>query len=380
LPPGARLASRSTAINPAEEPLPSTMSTKKIITTLIAVLISAFFLYLAFRNIDLGELREAFATINWLWAIPFLGVTWLTFVWRAVRWKRLLAETKEVGTWECYGPMMVGFAFNSVFPLRVGEVARPLALKKKCGVPMFAGLSTVFVERVFDILALLAFFVFCLFFIRFDDNFLLEYQGFTVTPEVMNAIIKNITIGAVVLFIGSVLMLTEWFRNIVLRIVRWTPILPAGFKEKIAALFETFAKGFNALRKPSRVALISLDTFMIWFLTGATFWVMAWGFPGIELSLIHALIFLVITCLLISIPAAPGYWGPYELGGILALILTEVVVNTSAGQATALSFTLTVHFLQWALVTVIGLYYAGKIHVSVKEAAEVEDTPQEPAR
>ena len=63
------------------------MSKKKIISTVIATLISLVFLWLAFRKIQLPQLMEAFRQINWLWTVPFILLTWLSFWWRAVRWQ-----------------------------------------------------------------------------------------------------------------------------------------------------------------------------------------------------------------------------------------------------------------------------------------------------
>lgn len=353
------------------------MSRKKAISTVIALGISAVFLWIAFQNIDMSELGNAFASINWLFAIPFVAVTWLSFVWRCLRWKRLLESTSDVTVRETYGPLMIGFGFNSIFPLRIGEIARPLALKKQAGVPMTTGLSTVFVERVFDVLALLGFFVFCTFFIQFDEGVALQYREYSVTPATVKGIINTAAVGASVLFVGCVLMMSERFRNLVLKVIETLPLIPEGLRERLQALFGTFAAGFNSLRHPRRVTLIALDTIGIWLMGALTFWIMALGFPGIELSFLNATIFLVVTCVLIALPAAPGYWGAYEVGGILALVLTGVVANSSMGEAKALSYTLTVHFLQWALVTVLGLYYAAKIHVSAKDAARLAE--QQPA-
>ncbi|MDK2972183.1 MAG: glycosyltransferase 2 family protein [Candidatus Sumerlaeota bacterium] len=339
------------------------MSRKKLISTAVALILSGIFLYFAFRRIEFGRLIETFRTIQWGYAVPFVAVTWVTFYWRGWRWQKLLRGTHDLKMNDVYGPMMIGFAFNSIFPARAGEFARPLALTKKAGVPYTTGLSSVLVERIWDMLALLTAFIVCSLLIEFDDSFSYQYGDITITPALLKGIILKMTVLAGILLCGSLCMLSEGFRGLVRKVLHWLPYVPEKLKGKLIAIFEAFAMGFGGLKRPIVIAQVALDSLGIWFLTALTLWIMALGFPTIEMTVVHALVFLVVTCVMVSLPSVPGYWGVYEVGGLvaLAICLPEVDENT------AMSFTLFVHFLQWALVTAIGLYYAGRIHVSVKE-------------
>ena len=53
---------------------------------------------------------------------------------------------------------MIGFMANCVYPGRIGEIARPLLLRAKSGVPFTTGLATVGVERLLDLAFLLVMF------------------------------------------------------------------------------------------------------------------------------------------------------------------------------------------------------------------------------
>jgi uncharacterized protein (TIRG00374 family) len=339
------------------------MTRGKLISTLVAIVLSVVFLVIAFRRIEFGQLVETFRTIQWLYAVPFVAVTWVTFWWRGWRWMKLLRATHRLRLRDVFGPMMVGFGFNSIFPARAGEFARPLALVKQANVPYTTGFSSVVVERIWDILALLFFFILCSFFITFDDSIAYAYGELTITPATLEGIVRKVSILAAVLLAGSLTMLSGRCRDLMRWILHRLPLLPDKVRATLVALFDSFALGFEALRRPALVAQVAFDSLGIWFLTGLTFWIMALGFPGFEMTVGHAMVFLVVTCLMVSLPSAPGYWGLYEVGGLIALKLVDPQIDESL----AMGYTLVVHFLQWALVTVVGLYYAGRIHVSVKE-------------
>ena len=62
---------------------------------------------------------------------------------------------------------------------------------------------------------------------------------------------------------------------------------------------------------------------------------------------------------------------------VLALLMMGVVPQTEAGSGSAIAFTMVVHFLQWAPLTIIGLYYAAKLHVSGTDVSRTSDSPKE---
>lgn len=427
-------------------------------TNLIALVISAFFLFLAFRKIDFGLLWTMMRSIQWVWALPLVGLTWWSFYWRAWRWQVLLSPYRQLPTSTLYGPMMIGFAFNNILPARAGELARPLALQKVSGVPFATGVSSVVLERICDMVVLLSLFAFTLVFMELDPSLskvydtrmsmeagefrtylhvgLLVYavlvvvagwqlsrvlsghaakgtlsltakrlqsslsplvglflalgiavwfllreltlgrevvsfgQEFLLNAESFRQIANKATIAVVVLLCGALLMIWPRFRLFMRAVITFRHFLPKPVEGFVLHVFDSFAAGFDVLSDWRLGLKVMGLTIMVWLLNGAPIWLMSFGVPGLEMSIADTVVFLVITCIVISLPAAPGFWGVYELGGLMALILVGVVADTPEGQTLAIGFTLVVHFIQWALVTAIGMFYAAKIHVS---ASDVQD-------
>jgi uncharacterized protein (TIRG00374 family) len=355
------------------------MTTRKKVATILAIVVSLIFIWIAFRNIDFRELVNTLRTVSWAWLVPYTVVTIVSFYWRAIRWQVLLAPLKRVSLHESYGPLMIGFGFNSIFPARAGEFARPLALMKQSSIPFGSGFSTVVLERICDALMLLGLFAVVPFFISFDVEFSKSYGNMTITPETLNTAARSTSVFVAILFVGSLLMISRRFRGFVQTVMEKIPFLPDVVRKKLISIFASFAEGFDSLRDWRALLVVALHTIGIWLLISWSFMLLSWGFPGVQLSFLEAVTFVVITAILVALPSVPGYWGLYEIGGMLALVLTGVVPNTAAGLSAALGFTLVAHFVQWIVPTAIGLYYAGRIHVSAGEAAAARERVETPA-
>ena len=105
----------------------------------------------------------------------------------------------------------------------------------------------------------------------------------------------------------------------------------------------------------------------MWAVTGASYYVMAFGCPGIQLSFFQMYAVMVILCLFISLPSAPGFWGLWEAGGVFGLLIFGIPTGEAAG------FTLANHVFQMVPVIILGLVSLNIIGVTmVRTALEVE--------
>lgn len=346
---------------------------KKAIQIAIGILISGFFLYHSFKAIDFEELKRSFATVSWLWVIPFVAVTLAQMWMRAIRWKLLLAPEKDCTVRALFGPLMIGMGLNSILPLRAGEFARPLALRKTEGIPFPAGLSSVVLERVLDSITLLGLFALVPLFIKFDPAVTISYSNFTLTADDLTRASRGISVLIGILVVGIVVSLLPPMERLTIAILHKMP-LPTKLKHKLDEIYRTLLRGFQALRSPKAVTLAVLHSIAIWCVGAVSFQIMALGVPSFEMGFWQAIAYLVITAIAISLPSVPGFWGLYEAGGILACVLIGLTTNDEAGRATALAYTLICHFFQWLPITIIGLGYAAAVHVgSPKELLEEQE-------
>ncbi len=409
----------------------------------IGFAVSGVFLWLAFRSIDIRSLGAALKTMQPVWIVPFVAITMLQMWWRALRWRLLLLDAKDCTSRALFGPMMIGFAFNSVFPARAGEFARPIALQRTEGIPFAAGFSTVVLERLLDAMTLLGVLAVVPLILPFDPNaeqiwdtrrevpgtalvgmltaglFLVgavaavvsfrvgerrpglskatgitaalcavgammvvlgpfvDRQGdyafgklYVLNAEKFKELGAGLSRFVALLLLGVVAMMLPPVQRLALSIIARIPLLPDTVRGALQGLFTKFASGFVALRSPGRLALILFHTLVVWALGGFSFLVMAWGVPGLQMTMAHAMAYLAITAIAISLPSAPGFWGLYEAGGIVALLVLGLVPSTEEGRALALGYTIVCHFFQWLPITIVGLAYAAKIHIKGGDVVE----------
>ena len=80
----------------------------------------------------------------------------LTYWARAIRWQYLLAPVGPTRFRTVFRTTVIGFAALAVLPARVGDVLRPYLLARQEGLATTATFATVVMERVLDLIAVLA--------------------------------------------------------------------------------------------------------------------------------------------------------------------------------------------------------------------------------
>jgi uncharacterized protein (TIRG00374 family) len=75
----------------------------------------------------------------------------LAFSIRGVRWKLFLNPVGKVSTFKVVKLYLVGIFLNFLLPIRVGEVAKPLMLKRIARIPISQSLTTVAMDKALDL-------------------------------------------------------------------------------------------------------------------------------------------------------------------------------------------------------------------------------------
>ncbi len=351
------------------------MNRKTTVSLALSVMISALALYLAFRNVPLGELVDYLASIHIPWIIPAVLVVLISFALRALRWKIILASTQKISFWPTYHPMMIGFMINCILPGRIGEIARPAILKKKEGVPFTAGLATVATERVFDAGLLIAFFAVVLAFVDIDPQVNIPFGQYTLNRETLMAIGTGLFRLCLVGIAGIVVISVDASRNLLIRFIECFPTFLVFLKQNhrdliadklcrvIVKIINNFADGFSMVKSPFKLAACTGLSLIIWILSAVSYYLMALGCPGLDISFIELSAVMIIVCFFIALPSVPGFWGIWEAGGVFAMALFGVPAREAAG------FTLANHAVQMFPIIIAGLYSAVLTGVKIRQFA-----------
>jgi uncharacterized protein (TIRG00374 family) len=339
------------------------MSKKLTISLVIGSIVSTLTLYLSFRNVPLAQLAAYIKTINYWWIVPTIALGVATFVLRTLRWQVILGNIDRIKFWQAFHPLMIGFMVNCVLPGRVGELARPVLLRQKRGVPITTGIATVAAERIFDIAALILLFAFVFTTVAGRPDFEGDYFGFHLDSTVLKSaawgmirLSAAMTACIVLLMIGPT---RRFFKAVIERTGRHLAARLPRFENKIlhivgliTRIIENFAAGLSLVRSPVSLAACAGLTLLIWGLTAFSYLICAKGCPGIELSFLELTTVMVVICFAIALPSVPGFWGLWEAAGVFALSIFGVA------EKDALGFTLVNHAAQVFPVIAIGFVSA----------------------
>jgi len=331
----------------------------------LGLLISAVFLYFAFRGVDLGELWEHVHRASYPWLAAVAVVTVYSNWVRAQRWGLFFRHLKRISPWSLFSSTMIGLAANNVMPLRVGEAVRAYSISKKESFAFATSFTTVILERIFDMVTVLLFLAMALFLVPIPKSADAQIGAALRLLSLVTAAV----IGVVVFLFFKQEMMVRW-------VDRCLSVLPVRISEPLHRLFHAFLAGLEALTDRRQLLLLFAYSIWLWTCFTIAFWCGAKSL-GLDvtndLPMIRAsLLATVMVAIFIMIPAAPGFVGTYQAGCIVALS----VFGVPKGEA--LSFSLLLHGIQFISVNIVGAYCFVGEGISLREVQRAEEpTPEQ---
>jgi uncharacterized protein (TIRG00374 family) len=260
------------------------------------------------------------SSLKWGWLTACILLTILTYWIRALRWKILLAPLKSVRLSPLFAITIVGFA--SIYVLgRAGELARPLWLARREGVPVSGAIATIVVERFLDIILLLGIFGLALVAVE--------------VPSGAEGTLGTIKRGAwsVAAIAGIATIMLFIFQTSSPRIVKLIPF------QRIASWVETFGRGLSFLKDRKNLAAVVAQSAILWIAIALQFWFMMLGM-NFSFSL-GATTLIMVGAAIGSIAQIPVLGGGFQAGMIGMMTLFQVPKEQALATsliATVLSF------------------------------------------
>jgi glycosyltransferase 2 family protein len=289
----------------------------------LGVGVSVVFAWLAVRGAKPGEVRDALTAMEPLWLLPAGLLLVAAFALRAVRWRSLFTPDSRPPLGDVVRALYVGYLFNAVLPLRAGEVARVVALRRRGRASLAETTATIVVERLFDVLSLLL-----LLFVMLPW---LPSLGFEAAATALAATL----VGVLAVSIAAVVLYGERLAAAAIRLFARLPRLS---EERLSGPAEHVLRGLAGLRT-ARMGLVAFGwTTLSWLVVGLGFWLLQLAF-GIELSPLAGLLVVIAIGLAMILPNTPGALGVFEGATVLALAAYGV------DESAALSYALVLHAL-----------------------------------
>ena len=343
---------------------------KKIRQNILQIFIGIFFtvvgLWFAFKDVEIKEIVNNLKNINFFYLFLFAISTILSLYIRGIRWHYLARHHKKISSYESYKICSIGFALNSLLPLRAGEIARAVYARKNLNLSFSFAISMIIVERIYDFLIILSLFVPLFYNLNIDPSFKLSFKSYTLNKAILEMLIKKVSIIAALGVIFLILIQFPFFQKlgfVSIRLIKG--IFSYKIYKKILHSYLHLIKGFHSFKKLSTVMINIVLSFLVWFFIGISFYFMALGM-NINLSIKGSFIVMLMICFGVMIPSSPGYWGLYELAGKFAMLLLGYKPDIS------LAYTLMVHFWQTLVIVGLGLFYLFESGLSLSQVLSSE--------
>lgn len=282
--------------------------------------------YLAVRDVDFGLFADALAASDYRWLVPAMAALAAAFALRAIRWWNLFPPEARPPSGPIVRSMLIGEFFNSILPLRPGELARILALHRETGVSRAQALGTSITERLYDVGCLLLLLVVSLPFVSAPSWL----------PRALGVLaVTGLAAG------GTAVVVARYGPRPIAFALRPLARLDGITEARTELAADNVLRGLGGLQRLGLAATTFGLTTLSWLAVAACFWFTLRGFD-LELGFEAAILAVVTTTFSLVLPALPTSVGVFEAAVIVALQPFDVSASA------ALSYAVVVHVMTFA--------------------------------
>jgi uncharacterized protein (TIRG00374 family) len=318
----------------------------------IGIGISAFFLFILFRKVDFQKMVSALGEMDCTFILPAVVSTFISYFFRAVRWKYLLSPLKKTRLRNLFPATTIGYMANNLLPARLGEFVRAYVLGEKEALRFGAVFASLVIDRLFDGFSVLMILLFTCFFLVLPPG--MEHVQHAL---VMGGYVTLAIYVAVVLFLFVLKKRTMKTIGIVASLLK---PFPAKVSEKGIHLLGSFLDGVRLSSRPADLSVLVFTSFLIWLFAVWPVDLILRSF-GILLPFTASMFIMVFLVFAVMVPASPGYVGTYHAACVYGLMAFNIQ------REKALSVALIVHGVSFFPVIFAGLYYLWRDKSSIFE-------------
>lgn len=335
------------------------MRIRTALVSLLAIALLAWFLRHANLTDVWSQVRRARVDFLFL-GLLFVGVTYWVRAWR---WQFLLAPLGPTRFRTAFRTTVIGFAALSLLPARAGDLLRPYLLAKQENLPVPATFATIVMERVLDlvaVVALLAFFVW----------------GYSDEATLSGSLRRSVEIsaafaaGAAVTFLVLMWVLATHPERIGTIVFSAARVLPKRMAHKLSAVASTFSSGFAVARRPGTFVAALACSFPLWIAIAAETYFVTRAF-GIDMSFPGSFLLQAILVIGVAVPT-PGAVGSYHEAYRIGVTTFFHAANDAAVAAA-----IVVHAVSFIPVVLVGIIFMMQDGLSVGRLQALAGTARE---
>ncbi len=305
------------------------------------------------RNLDWREVGQRVSSANPFLLLAAVAIICLAYVVRAFRWGALLKPIVSARLPDLFAATTIGF--SAVFLIgRAGEFVRPVVLPMRDPrVRPSASLVTIFVERIYDMMAVALMFAFNL----------IWFQP-VVTHEVSFGRVRIVGFGMLGATILGLIFLV-WYRTksawlieiLNRRVTRWR-FVPQRLTKLVIGMLEQLSQALRVLVNVRELAVTIGWTVLVWFgIALANFLVMR-AF-GLRVGVSETLFVLGWSLVGSLVPTPGGAAGAFHAATAAGFLFLGVEKELAAAVSIIL------HLVDFGPAVLFGVFYAIRGDLSI---------------
>ncbi len=317
----------------------------------IGVVLSGLFLWLTFRDVTFSQLNQILSQVDWRFILIGLALSIAGTLARAGRWRMLYFPDKEKTSFRrMAGLLFFSQMLNLLIPARIGELARMFFMQP---IKPARTLGAIAVEKLLDLLTLLAFLLFLPLAITLPDWFQGSRQSFLL-----------LTIS----LFGLSLLLFLLRSKLVIWLSKCLGFLPQKWQSRAQNAFAQALAGLDVFNSPGTGLKLQAWSFLVWGI-GALLNYTLFFTLSLSLPFSSAIFLLLALQVGITIPSIPGKLGIFQYITILALSAFAV------GKEIALSYSLILYVVAFSPHIIFGTIFGiGELMYHLKRKANKKRT------
>jgi uncharacterized protein (TIRG00374 family) len=329
--------------------------TAKII---FGLLVGIGMLYLVTKFVDIRAtahvLQQNLTTPRGITLALLSGVAFLAaFSIRGMRWKLFLNPIGHISTFKAIQLFLVGIFLNFLLPIRGGEVAKSLMLKRIANIPVSQSLPTVAMDKALDLMPAL---------------FIMAIVPFLgVTMDIKLWFILG-TVGGLLVILIFFIALAAWKRSIAIALMqKMTGLLPGSLGNKVAGFATGFVDSLLLGASRPKIFLPAVLLTCIAVIFDGLFAMLAFWTIGYSIPFGTSIFGYTVYNMFYILPTPPGQVGSNEVAGLLVF---HGLLGLPADKVTAMF----VFSHPWAalLMTLTGMACLSALGLTISSAMKVQ--------
>ncbi|MEM8815849.1 MAG: lysylphosphatidylglycerol synthase transmembrane domain-containing protein [Pseudomonadota bacterium] len=328
------------------------MLRRRHLWVLVGLLFSAVFTWAALHNTDAGAVTESLAGASGSWTLAFLAMLATFCVVKAIRWGQLLSNIEHANMRRLLPPVLIGYFGTAIMPMQLGEVFRAHSAARRLGMPFMTLLSSLAVERIFDVFGLVSLVAVLILYDSAAGD-ALWYAGMLMA------------LGSLILLFVLVLAVTRPEKlHAFVRLC--TGFAGDKLSDSITAHLDAALEGMAVLKQPSRFIRLLVLSIGQWILMWGCVWASLFA-VDVTVSATAALAVLAAAVIGMMLPSGPAYIGTFQL----AFVLTLAPFGVAKDEALAAS--LFYQIMLWVPLSIAGIFSLRKTDLEVGRMIATED-------